>query len=295
MVCLGFFEPVRFITSYVIGSSIIVLTGVLDDKFQISPKQKLIGQLIAALVVVFYGGKINILNLPFVDGYVVLGYLGIPITILWIIGVTNAINLIDGLDGLAAGVSTIAALSLSATGFLIGNYTVAFISLILVGATLGFLYFNFHPASIFMGDSGSLFLGFSLATLSLLHFKQVTMVTFIIPILVLCVPISDTLYAIIRRLLNKQPISAPDKNHTHHRLLSMGFSHRGAVIVIYVIGILFGGISLLLTKLTIGVSLLIVLFSLLLIEVIAETIGLLNEEKYKPLLYLWKFATKKTK
>jgi len=288
LVMFDLFEPVRFINAFLIGSTIVVATGVIDDKYQISPKQKLLGQIIAAFIVVFYGGKVDLLNIPLLDGAIQLGWLAVPITILWIIGVTNAINLIDGLDGLAAGVSAIAATSLFFVAISVGNMVIALITILLVGSIVGFLYFNFHPAKIFMGDTGSLFLGFSLASLSLLEFKQVTIVSFIIPILILGVPISDTLYAMLRRYVNNQPMTAPDKNHLHHRFLKMGFSHRNAVLVIYLISIVFGFLAVLLTQVALWLSIIIALSAIIVMELIAESIGLVNEKKFKPLLSLFK-------
>lgn len=288
LVYFELFEPVRFINAFLIGATLIVITGVLDDNFQLSPKQKLIGQTLAAFVVVFYGEKVNLIHIPLFDGTVQLGWFGIPITILWVVGVTNAINLIDGLDGLAAGVSGIAALSLFSVSLLMGNMVVAVILITLVGAIIGFLFFNFHPAKIFMGDTGSLFLGFSLATLSLLEFKQVTIITFIIPIMILGVPIADTLFAMFRRYLNGVPMTSPDKNHLHHRLLSRGLSHKKVVMVIYAISSFFGLLAVLSIKTPFWVSILIAIFACILMEYVAELVGLLDEHRFKPLMQLFK-------
>src|SRR5690606_3348807 len=158
---------------------------------------------------------------------------------LWIVGVTNAVNLIDGLDGLAGGVSAIATGTILVMAIIMGNPTVIILSLLLLGSTIGFLFYNFHPAKIFMGDSGALFLGFSLATLSVLGFTQATVVSFIVPLLILGVPLSDTFFAIVRRKVNKLPISVADKNHLHHCLLQFGFSHRKTVLIIYGISLFF--------------------------------------------------------
>lgn len=292
LIIFDLFEPVRFIDAFMIGALIVVITGVLDDKFQIKPIYKLIGQFIAALIVVFYGGKVHVINMPWFDGSFELGWLSIPITILWIVGVSNAVNLIDGLDGLAAGVSMIAATSLLVVSLLMGNMVVALILVALVGAILGFLFFNFHPAKIFMGDTGSLFLGYSLATLSLLEFKQVTMITFIVPIIILGVPIADTIFAIIRRMVNKVPITMPDKNHLHHRLLQKGYSHRKSVLIIYAISIFFGSLAVLSVSVPIWGSIILVILALISMEIIGELTDLIDDKKFKPIL---KFFKKKKK
>lgn len=266
-----------------IGGSIVVLVGALDDKYQLSPKVKLLGQLIAASVVVAFGLQVELVNLPFGEDAVIFGWLSIPITIFWIVGVTNAINLIDGLDGLAAGVSAIATATIMVMALIMGNTTVALLCMVLLGSILGFLFFNFHPAKIFMGDSGALFLGFSLATLSILGFKQVTVVSFIIPLLILGVPLSDTFFAIIRRVVNKKPISVADKSHLHHCLLELGLSHRKTVLTIYGISLFFGSAAILLSQATIWGTIIISTIVIIALEVGAEAIGIISS-KHKPVL-----------
>lgn len=267
-----------------IGSTIIIITGVLDDRFTISPKLKLLGQLLAALVVVLNGVVIEYINLPF-GGMIEFGILSIPITILWIVGITNAINLIDGLDGLAAGVSSIALITISGMAILKGDYFTFTLGILLLGSTLGFLVYNFYPAKIFMGDTGALFLGYMISILSLLGFKNVTMLSLIIPIIILGVPISDTFFAIIRRLLNKSPISAPDKSHLHHCLLRSGFSHRQTVLLIYGMAAMFSLAAFIFSQATIRGALLVILVLLLVIELLVEKVGLVGRD-YKPLLKL---------
>lgn len=269
------------------GGFLIVVTGVLDDAFDISAKYKILGQFLAALVAIYFGLRIQYISLPFQEDLLYIGWLGIPLTIFWILAITNAINLIDGLDGLASGVSGIAALGLFFVSLSIGNVMIAMMTLLLVGCILAFLIFNFHPAKIFMGDSGSLFLGFFLSTISLLELKQATLVTFVIPILVLAVPISDTLYAMIRRKLNKKPISEADKSHLHHCLMALGFSHRKAVLLIYVISIFFAVLGILLTKATLWVSIVCLLFYFIFFEIFAESIGMMNKN-HRPLIHLYK-------
>lgn len=266
----------------IIGSFIIMLTGFLDDLFDISPKWKFLGQFIAAGVVIYSGVELNSINLPF-GGEIEFGYLTIPITVIWIVGITNAINFIDGLDGLAAGVSSIALITISGMAIIMGDAFVVSIGFIVLGSTIGFLFYNFYPAKIFMGDTGALFLGFIISVLSLLGFKNVTFISFIVPIIILGVPISDTFFAIIRRLVKKQPISSPDKSHLHHCLLNLGYSHRKTVLLIYGMSALFGLTAVIFSQATMWVSFVVVLIMLLAIELFVEKIGLIGEE-YRPIL-----------
>lgn len=264
------------------GGLIIIITGFLDDLFNLPARIKILGQLAAALVVIFSGVEIEFINLPF-GGRLEFGIFAIPLTILWIVGITNAINLIDGLDGLAAGVSSIALVTISGMAVIMGNTFVVEMGFIILGSTLGFLIYNFHPAKIFMGDTGALFLGYMISVLSLLGFKNVTVISFIVPIIILGVPISDTFFAIIRRIVNKQPISAPDKSHLHHCLLRLGFSHRQTVLVIYGMSAIFGLVAVIFSQATTWVSLIIFFSLLLAIELIVEKIGLIGG-KYRPIL-----------
>ncbi|MGM9966323.1 MAG: glycosyltransferase family 4 protein [Rummeliibacillus sp.] len=268
-----------------IGGFVIIVTGVLDDMLEISPKAKLIGQTVAAAIVIFFGGvQIDFINLPF-DGKLDFGYLSIPLTLIWIIGITNAINLIDGLDGLAAGVSTIALITLAAMAFIMGNVFVLVMALILAASTCGFLFYNFHPAKIFMGDTGALFLGFMISVLALLGFKNITFVSLVVPIIMLGVPISDTFFAIVRRLLNKQPPFSPDKSHLHHRLMSIGFTHRQTVLLIYGIAAMFGLAAITFSMAKVWGAILLITVILVVIELFVEVIGLAGQN-YRPLLNL---------
>ncbi|MDG5471580.1 MraY family glycosyltransferase [Jeotgalibacillus sp. ET6] len=267
----------------VVGASIIILTGALDDRFQLSPKLKVLGQVIAALTVILWGGvQVEFINLPF-GGRLEFGYLAIPLTLLWIIGITNAINLIDGLDGLAAGVSSIALITISGMAIIMGDTYVAMIGAILAASTIGFLVYNFHPAKIFMGDTGSLFLGFMISVLALLGFKNITVISLLVPILILGVPISDTFFAIIRRIVNKKPISAPDKSHLHHCLLNAGFSHKETVLIIYGIATMFSMSAFIFSQSTLWGAILVIAVVLVAIGLIVESIGLLGKEQ-KPFL-----------
>lgn len=227
--------------SIIFPSIFVVLAGILDDIFTISPKLKLFLQFMGAIVFVSFGGN-HIISFFMVEGVPLpLNELSLVITVLWLIGASNAVNLIDGLDGLAGGVSLISSLSLGLLCILIGNNTYAIVTFILAASILGFLKYNFYPASIFMGDTGALFLGFILGELAILGaLKGATFISFILPILILGVPILDTLWSIIRRALSGKPIMNADKNHLHHRLLRKGFTHRQTVLFIYCISAILG-------------------------------------------------------
>lgn len=267
-----------------LGAILIILTGFLDDLLNITPKAKLLGQLAAAGIVIYGGLQVTFITLP-VIGVIEFGYFSIPITLLWIVGITNAINLIDGLDGLAAGVSTIALIAMAVMAAIMGDVFVMGVALVLAASAIGFLFYNFHPAKIFMGDTGSLFLGFMISVLALSGFKNVALISFIIPVLMLGVPVSDTFFAIIRRIRLKQPISAPDKSHLHHRLIAVGFSHRQTVIIIYFIAILFGVTAILFSQATVWGAVVLLAVVLLVIEIFVEVIGLAGDN-YRPLLNL---------
>lgn len=280
-----------YLYAILIAASIIVLTGVIDDMREISAKAKLLGQIVAACIVVFGGGiHIEMIKLPF-GGELTFGWVGIPLTIIWIVGITNAINLIDGLDGLAAGVSTIALITLAATAMILGNGIVIAMAAILAAATIGFLFFNFHPAKIFMGDTGALFLGFMISVIALLGFKNVTVIAFVIPVIMLGVPISDTFFAIVRRFRMKQKWSDPDKSHLHHRLLDLGFSHRQTVLLIYAMASMFGLVSIIFSMASVWGAILIITVLLVAIELLVEIIGLAGKN-YKPLLNLVRIFNK---
>jgi UDP-GlcNAc:undecaprenyl-phosphate/decaprenyl-phosphate GlcNAc-1-phosphate transferase len=269
-----------------LGSLIVIITGIIDDKYQIRPIYKLAGQIIAALVLISAGIIIEKITLPFL-GVVYLEYFSIPITILWVVGVTNAINLIDGLDGLAAGVTTIALTSILVMAIIDYRLIVVYICVTLIGSNIGFLFHNFHPAKIYMGDSGSLFLGYAVAVISMMGlFKNVTIFSFIIPIIVLGVPIFDTIFAIIRRLQNKEPIMMPDKKHIHYQLLATGLSHKSTVLILYGICTVFGILGILFSLTTsLTTSYIIMLIILFFIHILAEIVGLVAQGK-KPVLNL---------
>lgn len=234
-----FGEQSSMMNSILIGSFIIVLTGIIDDIHSIKASVKFIGQLVAACVVTFYGG-ILLQDISAFGFYIDFGVLAYPITIFFIVACVNCVNLIDGLDGLAGGISAIYYLTIGIIAAIMGKIGLdVTLTFIMFGATLGFLVHNFHPATIFAGDSGSMFMGFMVAVIALLGFKNVTLTSFIIPILILAIPILDTLFAIIRRKLKGESFSTPDKSHIHHQFLNMHLSYRGAVLVIYAIQGLF--------------------------------------------------------
>jgi UDP-GlcNAc:undecaprenyl-phosphate GlcNAc-1-phosphate transferase len=234
----------------VLGATLIVLLGVWDDVRRISPRLKLAGQILAAATLIPFGIHVEFLTNPF-GGIIYLGLWGIPLTVFWVVAVTNAVNLIDGLDGLAAGTALIASLTLAVVAFTLGNVPVVAVTLILAGAILGFLRYNFHPARVFLGDTGSMFLGFALATLAIMGLtKGATALSVIIPIMILGIPLTDTVFAILRRYRNKKPIFYPDKEHLHHRLLGAGLTHRGTVLVLYGVNLVLGGSAVLLTILS---------------------------------------------
>ncbi|ADL52750.1 MraY family glycosyltransferase [Clostridium cellulovorans] len=241
----GEFDKLKFII--VISALPIVVGGILDDIYEIRPLYKIMFQLAGAVMLIVMGVKIQLLTNPFGTGdqFFSLQYLSIPITILWIIGVTNAFNLIDGLDGLCGGVAFISSLSIFFMSILNGRPMVAALTIILCGSILGFLMFNFHPATIFLGDTGSQLLGFLLAAISMVGtVKSATAFAVAVPILALGIPIYDTLFAMIRRKVNGKPILQADKGHFHHRLLDLGLSQVQAVVIIYIISGILGIVSI---------------------------------------------------
>lgn len=231
--------------SILIGSFFIILIGIFDDIKPLSPSIKFCGQLLAAIIVVYYGNVV-MQDLSAFGLYINFGMFAKPITILFIVSVINCLNLIDGLDGLAGGISTIFFITITVISTLLGNVSSldASLTLIMIGACLGFLLYNFHPAKIFMGDSGSMFLGYMIAVISLLGFKNVTLTSFIVPVLILAIPILDTLFAIIRRLLKGESFAKADKEHFHHQILKMAGNQTKTVLIIYLIQILFSAASI---------------------------------------------------
>lgn len=232
------FVPDIRLLGVLVGILFIEIEGVFDDIKPISPKMKLVFQFLAAIAVVATGTTIPSVTNPFAEfGSSPLSpYVSYPLTVLWIMGITNAINLIDGLDGLAAGVSSIASLSLFFVSVITGDMYSALITVVLAGSILGFLPYNFNPAKIFMGETGSAFLGFILAVISVQGMmKSYAAIAIAIPLLVLGLPLFDTIFAIIRRLSNGKSIAEADRGHLHHRLMDMGLSHKQSVVVMYTV------------------------------------------------------------
>ncbi|MFC2460553.1 MAG: glycosyltransferase family 4 protein [Selenomonas noxia] len=270
----------EFMTSLIglmIGGTIIVAIGIIDDYCDLPAKVKLLGQIFAAAVLVIgFDVRIDVITDPFGD-YIYLEFLAIPATIFWVVGLTNTVNLIDGLDGLAAGVSSIAAVTIFLVAMEEGIPFVAMVTAALAGAAVGFLYYNFNPARIFMGDTGSMFLGFMLAGISVVGaVKSAATIALIVPILALGLPILDTTFAIVRRARNHRPIFKPDKGHLHHRLLAHGFTQKQAVLLMYVVSALFGLCAIALTAVSTQAAALIILIVAVAVLVGARKLGILQ-------------------
>ena len=231
--CLASMELTMDLVGILIGGTMITVLGVLDDVYQLPAKVKLLGQIAAACVLVLFDIRIEWVNNP-LGGFFYLDMLSIPFTILWVISFTNVVNLIDGLDGLAAGVSAIASLTVILVAIQMGYFHAALLTAALAGAIIGFIRYNFNPATIFMGDTGSMFLGYMLAAISIYGaVKTATTIALIVPAIALGLPILDTAFAIMRRYVNGKPIFQPDKGHLHHRLLDTGMSHKEVVLFMY--------------------------------------------------------------
>ncbi len=227
---------------FFVGALMIAALGILDDMKNLPAKLKFCVQIVAALIVIFSGTQIHVVLWPVTAA---LQKFSIPITLIWIVGVTNAVNLIDGLDGLAAGVSSIAALSLMVLCIMTGSNTAVVLTAALAGACLGFLPRNFNPAEIFMGDTGSTFLGFVLAVTSILGvFKGYALLAVSVSVLCLGLPVFDTIFAMLRRMAKHQPIMQPDRGHLHHRLIDRGFSQKQAVLILYAISFCLGCLAI---------------------------------------------------
>lgn len=273
------------INSILIGGFIMFITGFYDDIHDLSPKLKMLGQIIAALVVIFYGDiALKGFSIPFLPAQFSYVF-AIVITILWIVGISNAVNLIDGLDGLCGGISIIVLVTVSLTSLTYGRTDISSLSLLLAGAIGGFLVYNFHPASIFLGDCGALFIGFMIAVISLLGFgyKSSSFFTLGAPIVVLMVPIMDTLIAIIRRKVHHKSFSEADKGHLHHKLMfSLELGQTKSVIILYIVTILFSICSYIYLYDKIAATILF-LTLMLFFEIFVEATNMIDR-KYKPVL-----------
>jgi UDP-GlcNAc:undecaprenyl-phosphate GlcNAc-1-phosphate transferase len=232
------------------GGTLMFIVGVIDDLKGMPAKVKLLCQIVCAFILFQFSVRIEFISDPFGGGYFYFPWIvSLIVTIVWIVGITNTINLIDGLDGLAAGVACIASISIAYVAFIHGRMEVAMAMLAIAGASIGFLPFNFSPAKIFMGDGGSLFLGFMLAGLSVMSpVKSATMVATIVPVLVLGLPIFDTAFAILRRIVNRRPIMEADKGHLHHRIMDAGLGQRRTVLTLYCISGVMGVAAILISR-----------------------------------------------
>lgn len=286
-------DYLHYILPVILAGLVIGVTGLIDDVRELSPKWKMLGMVVAASIVWW------LTNFRFDDFKIPFGgpllhfepWLSYILTVFWILAITNAVNLIDGLDGLASGVSIISLMTMGIVALFFlptNNLFLTATIFVLVAAILGFLPYNYHPAIIYLGDTGALFIGFMIAILSLQGLKNATAVAVITPMIILGVPITDTVLSIIRRTLSGQRFYEPDRMHLHHRLLSMGLTHRGTVLVIYAISFIFSFISLLLNfSSRIGGTLLMVASGLG-VWLLAELLGILGENR-TPLLNCLKF------
>lgn len=249
---LVFADIDRQMQGILLGAVMIVVLGVMDDIMALKALPKLLVQIAAAGVAVYYGCRIQFLSNPNVFSdmtYVNLGWLSVPITIIWIVAITNAVNFIDGLDGLAVGVSAISTASLIVIALMVAETNIAIILCALFGACLGFIPYNFNPAKIFMGDTGATFLGYILATLSVTGlFKMYAIISFAVPFLILGVPIFDICFAVLRRVAHGQSPMHADRGHIHHRLIDMGFSQKQSVAIAYMLTAILGLAAVLLTS-----------------------------------------------
>ena len=270
-------EMTMDIIGILLGGTVIVAIGILDDKYQLPAKVKLLGQIAAACILVLFDIRIEWVNNPF-GGYYYLDLLSIPLTIFWVISFTNVVNLIDGLDGLAAGVSAIASVTVILVSIQMGYYHVAVMTAALAGGIVGFIRYNFNPATIFMGDTGSMFIGYMLAAISVYGaVKTAATVALIVPAIALGLPIMDTAFAIMRRYSNARPIFQPDKGHLHHRLLAMGMNQRQAVLLMYGITAMLGTAAVLWAEFDGFYAALIIAVIITAVAVGAKKIGILNE------------------
>ena len=234
----------REVQGILLGSVVIVIVGVIDDIVPLPALVKFVIQILAALIAVYHGVEIKIISNPAFWGasdYLNFGYLTVPVTVLWIVAITNSVNLIDGLDGLAAGVSAISSFTMLIIALVVADMNVAIIMAALAGACIGFLPYNRNPAKIFMGDTGALLLGYVLATVSIIGlFKFYAIISFVVPILAVGLPLFDTAFAFLRRLFSGRNPMSPDRGHFHHRLIDMGFSQKQAVAIAYAISGILG-------------------------------------------------------
>ncbi len=253
MASLAFFLPGstdQRMTGIIIGATLILIMGIVDDIRGLPAKLKLAGQVLCACILFAASVRISFISDPFGEGMIEFPWiLSLIVTVLWIVGITNTINLIDGLDGLAAGVSFIANIAIAYIAYIHGRYEISMAFMALAGACLGFLPWNFHPAKIFMGDGGALYLGFMIASISVMSpMKSATVVATILPLFVLALPILDTALAILRRVKNGRPIMEADKGHLHHRIMNVGMGQKRTVLTLYCISGIMGVAAILISR-----------------------------------------------
>ena len=279
MAAVLFCVPVRHeLLGLLLGCTAIVALGMWDDICNIPAKVKLVGQIVAACIPIAFGIQIEWLTNPFGTLIVLPELVAIPVTIFWIIGFTNTVNLIDGLDGLAAGVSFIASVSMFLLAYTMNQYLPAMIIVAMAGAALGFLQYNFNPAKIFMGDTGSMLLGYTMAVAAVLGLvKTAATIALVVPLIALGLPILDTLFAIIRRKMSGVPIFQPDKGHLHHRLLALGMSQKQAVLIMYFVSIVLGIVALFVANVSYQTGIATVLVVLAVIIYTAKRLGILQK------------------
>lgn len=282
--CMYVFLPsTKTNMSVMIGASLLVLVGIVDDMYEMPAKIKLGFQIIAAIIAVYGGVRIYFITNPFqTTGLSLLNSLSIPMTIIWIVGITNTINLIDGLDGLAAGVSGIAALTLLLTAVTKGYSFIVVECAIVAGAAFGFLPHNFNPAKIFMGDTGSMLLGYMLSIIAILGaVKSVAAITLMVPIFAIGLPILDTFFAIVRRIINKKSIMEADKEHLHHQLMKKGLNHKQTVLVLYGISIFLGLTAVFISNTDTKTGILVGVVVAFLVLILANKLNLLKKAREK--------------
>lgn len=283
MACMFVYMPHTEISLHVMaGATIIVLTGIVDDMYDLPAKVKLLMQIVAALVAIKGGVQIHFITNPLSDTGMsyLLSWLSYPLTLFWIVGITNTINLIDGLDGLASGVASIAATTLLFTASKMGYDFIVMQCAIIAGASLGFLPFNFNPAKIFMGDAGALLLGYMLAVTSVMGMvKSVAAVALAVPVFALGLPIFDTTFAIIRRFINKKPIMEADKEHLHHKLMKSGLNQRQTVLIMYFISMMLGIVSITIADTEPLVGIIVATIVVVIVFYFAKVGGLFKEKE----------------
>ncbi len=282
-----------FLRGLLLGAAVVFAEGLIDDIFDVKPWVKIVAQVIAAFCL-FYIGHVQVPKIRFPMFFITNEFLIYVISVFWVIGITNAINLIDGLDGLASGFSIIVLMTIGLLSKTMFQNDIYHLCIIIAGATMGFLFHNFHPASIFMGDCGAQLLGFLIASVALVGLKSATFIVLMVPIILLFLPIMDTFSAIIRRTLKGESFATADKSHFHHQLMNnLGLGQTGAVLVIYVVTILFGFTAYMyVTNREVG--LLLLGFMILMFELFIEYTGMITP-KYRPILNLLDRLLKKNK